>query len=220
MRAVKPGLMEMYAVAVQSSALVLLEKGEQALDRVGAMGMAAASIAFGDQDANIPVAGMRLCPKPSVERTRAASLAPALWRLMAEPRTIDSVAPQFALWMTGQNRFAEWAPDARYVDRLLPFAHRVLYEACGGAGRLQLTARGAVRTLGLGIRNARFIHCRNCHGTGHALMRPAEQARALGLSITVFEAGGWSRHFMVARGWLDRLKHRPTKHLRRELERR
>lgn len=227
MRAVKPGLMEMYAVAVQSSSLVLRERGEQALDRVGAMGMAAASIAFGDQDARIPVASVRVCPTPSPERTRAAALAPALWRLVAEPRNIDHVARQFAEWMTLQRRFMDWAPSDAYAERLVPFARRVLHEwlhlrcqACGGSGRLQLTAHGAVRTLGQNVRNAKFIQCRTCHATGHALMRPAEQAHALGLSLAVFEAAGWSRHFMVARGWLDRLKHRPTRHLRRELERR
>ena len=227
MRALKPGLMEQYAVATQASSLVLREKGEQSLDRIGAMGMAAASIAWGDQDARVPVASVRICPTPTPERTRAAHLAPALWRLLAEPHDLERVAELFAIWMTGQRRFMDWAPSEAYAGRLVPFARRVLFEwlnlrcgACGGSGRLQLTPHGAVRTLGQNVRNAKFIQCRTCHGTGHSLMRPAEQAQSLGIPIALFEAAGWSRHFMVARGWLDRLKHRPTQHLRRELERR
>lgn len=225
-RAVKPGLMELYAVAVQSSALVLRERGEQALDRVGAMGMAAAAIAFGDQDPRIPVASVRVCPTPTVERTRAAALAPALWRLVAEPHDLERVARLFAEWMTEQRRFMDWAPAPVYADRLLPFAHRVLFEwlnlrcgLCGGSGVLQLTRHGAVRTLGHNARNTKFVQCRTCVGTGRALMRPAEQAHALGLSMQIFEAAGWPRHFNVARGWLDRLLRRPARHLRRELER-
>lgn len=226
MGAVKPGLMEMYAVAVQSSRLVLREKGEQHLDRVGAMGMAAAAIALGDQDARLPVASVRICPTPTVERTRAAELAPALWRLVAEPQNLQRVAELLAVWMTGQRRFMDWAPHAGYADRLLPFSHRVLHEwlhlrcgACGGSGRLQLTRDGAVRTLGSAARNTKFIQCRTCQGHGKALMRPAEQAQALGLPLQVFEAAGWPRHFMIARGWIDGLLRRPARHLRRELER-
>jgi hypothetical protein len=227
----KPCLQEQYAIAAQSSALVLDEHAERALDRLGAMGMAAASLAAGDQDARIPIASATLpqvlTRRPAtLEQQLTARLAPAIWRLVTHHADLDTVAHTFAQWMTLRPRLADIACNPEHADRLVPFARRVLAEwlhdrcgRCGGSGRLQLTAHGPVRTLGSNARNARYIRCTLCFGHGGALMRPAEQAAALGLPLATFDAAGWPGHFRAARAWLARLRTRPTKHLRRELER-
>lgn len=193
---------------------------------VAAMGAACAAIRAGDQDARIPIAGAlaRAGERPS--DILAAELCPLLWKVQSTPdrQLIERTAVAFAAWMTSQRRFHDLAPSVEYVGRLLPFATRVLHEwlyqrcgKCGGSGMLQITARGAVRTLGSNARNTRFARCDLCHGLGHALMRPAEQAAAIGLPLVIFEAAGWHAHFRTARVWLLRLLRRPRRHLRREL---
>ena len=227
----KPCLQEQYAIATQSSTLVLAVDAERALDRLGAMGMAAASISVGDQDARIPIGAASLPQvlerRPATdEQQLAARLAPAIWRLAANPGDLDRVARMFAAWMTLRPRLADIADDPDHAARLVSFARRVLHEwlhdrcgRCGGSGRLQLTPRGPVRTLGSNARNARYIRCTLCHGHGGALPSPVEQATAIGLHLPEFDALGWPGHFRAARAWLARLRTRPTKHLRRELER-
>lgn len=211
----RPDLMEMY-VATDHPATPI----------VGAMGAACAAIAAGDQDARIPLAGAMLRPSGNDGDVRAAELCPLLWRLQHhdDAALFLRTVRVFAAWMTGQRRFADWAPSARYAERLEPFAARVVHEwlhsrcgKCGGSGLLQVTRRGAVRTLGTGARNTKFTSCDLCHGLGHGLSRPAEQAQWLGIPLVVYDQAHWHQHFRAGRAWLLRLLRRPRPHLRREL---
>ena len=166
----RPDLAEQY-VAADEPALI-----------GAAMGAACATIAAGDQDARIPIVAAVFRPTERPEARIAADLCPRLWRLQDDARDAGSVAVLFAEWMTHQRRFIEWAPGTDYTWRLVPFAQRVLVEwlhhrcgKCGGSGFLQVTPRGAVRTLGHNARNTKFTTCGQCGGHGQALMRPAEQ---------------------------------------------
>lgn len=229
----KPDLAEQYCIAVQSSALVEAVNAERALDRLGAMGAAALRISVGDQDARIPVVAAVAVDRGTDEHRLAADLCRTLWRLHASTGTRTSSHTEavqlFARWMTARPRLASIAPHEGYAERLEPFAARVIHEwlhlrcgRCGGSGRLQLTQHGPVsaRQAPAAARNTRFIRCAVCEGSGRALMRPAEQAAALGLPVSIFDAAGWVGHFRAARAWLARLLTRPRKHLRAELERR
>lgn len=211
----RPDWMELYVATDRPTAPI-----------VAAMGAACAAIAAGDQDERIPLAAAVLSRSGTEDDVRAAALCPMLWRLQHEgdPVLLERTVRAFAVWMTGQHRFADWAPAEAYAERLEPFAARVLHEwlhlrcgKCGGSGRLQVTSKGAVRTLGSNARNAKFTSCGVCHGLGQALMRPAEQAQWLGLGMAVYEQAGWERLFRVGRAWLLKLLRRPRKHLRREL---
>lgn len=211
----RPDVMELYLVSDSPASPI-----------VGAMGAACAALALGDQDERIPIAGAALRPMERADREQAAILCPLLWRVQGtqDRDLLQRTVLAFAAWMTTQRRFRDLAPSQGYVERLVPFAARVLHEwlhqrcgRCGGSGLLQITARGVVRTLGSNARNTRFARCQLCHGLGNALMRPAEQAAALGLPMAVYEAAGWHAHFRVGRAWLLRLLRKPRRHLRREL---
>lgn len=211
----KPDFMEAYVVSDTPGAPM-----------IAAMGAACATIAAGDQDERIPIAAAVLKSCGTDADVRAAQLCPMLWRVQKDddPALLHRTERLLAVWMTGQNRFAQWTPSAAYAERLEPFAARLLHEwlhlrcgKCGGSGRLQVTARGAVRTLGTNARNTKFTNCDLCHGLGHAQPRPAEQAHALGIGLPVFDQAGWHGHFRAGRAWLMKLLRRPRRHLRREL---
>ena len=177
---------------------------------------------------SLTVAAAALRPAPRPDHMLVAELCPLLWRMKAGGQSDLAVQASvlFARWMALNPRFRTWCDQPDHYPRLLSFAQLAIGEwlhdrcgKCGGSGKLQLTDRGPVRARGGSARNTKFVACKVCHGTGHAIGNDTARGLQMGLASAVFDAAGWPGHFRVAKIWLDQIARRVNKHLRREQER-
>jgi hypothetical protein len=179
---------------------------------------------------SLTIAAAALRPSPRPEHLLVAELVPVLWRMKAGGQihadNENQAVRLFARWMAMNPRFRTYCDTPAHYPRLLPYAQASIREwlhdrcgKCGGSGKLQLTDRGPVRARGGSARNTRFVACKVCHGTGHAIGNDTARGQAMGLNPTIYDAAGWPGHFRVAKIWLDQIARRANRHLRREQER-
>jgi len=244
MSAVKPGICELVGVAVNSSSLAF-SAAEGPLDRVAAVGAAAAEIASGadlqgltlaavQQDVYFASADIRdvmLDPgTPDARDVLAAELAPLLWHIDygRQLELVSRAIPLYARWLRHRRLFAEFttAEHRALLDR---FAARVLDEwisptciACGGSGKLERSCSGNwIRPRGSMQRNATFRACTACHGNGRRRPSHGDRARWLQVTNEQYETDRWAQRFNAALTWLPYLvANRLNRPLTAQLERR
>jgi len=242
--ATKPCIAELVGIAVNTSALTLREGHEAALDRIAALGAAAAEVALGAD-----LAGLTLCAAqaevyrqsasmadllldpgtPDERDVLAAELGPHLWHIRegAQHGLVPQAIRLFARWLRHRRLFAAFTDvDQPKLER---FAARVLHEwlsdkciACGGSGKLERSRGGAwIRPRGSMQRNATFRPCTGCQGSGRAVASHGERARWLELTMAQYETDRWPQRFNAAAMWLTTLIHgRMKRPLTNQLERR
>lgn len=241
----KPDLRELVGVAVNTSALVFEPGYERALDRVAALGGAAARISTGADRAGLPRAAMEvetyrrsadmrlLMSKPGTPDERdqiAGELCPLLLHLRegGQLDCLPKAIQLFARWMRYRRTFADFDTDAHLV-LLERFASRVMHEwlgdrcqRCGGTGKQERSRGGQwIRPRGSMQRNATFRACDICHGSGRARPSNGERARWLEISLEWYESERWEQRYTAAQLWLKRiLNNRLQRPLTAELERR
>lgn len=159
----------------------------------------------------------------------ASKLGPNLWHIVegGQMELVPLVIEQFAEWLTYRHTFAAFTtPDQ--VRQLRAFSMRAMHEllsprcvACGGTGKQERTRDGTpVRPRGSMQRNAVFVTCGGCGGTGQARPSDGERARALGVTMALYDRDGWPRRFVAANGWLKKIfAQRVRSPLTAELER-
>ena len=212
----RAGLLEQYAVAVGSSALVVHENRGGPLDVIVAMGYA--GIAQRDREPSLP--------EQITPARIAVELAPTLWRARD---AMDKSAYQRAIlllaqWLQAKRRyFAEI--ELADPGVLMRFSGRVIHErvkhtckACGGFGKQQLGKGGKPqRAVGIGPRHARLVRCEQCGGSGRRRTSIAERKRVLGAGrwrvseseYTMF----WRRQFAWTHHELRDISSEPRQHL-------
>jgi hypothetical protein len=240
-----PDVIELVGCAVNSSALTFADNHERPLDRVAALGAAAAHVACGadlqgltlaaaQEDvyrASAPMADLLLDPGTPDERDAiVGELGPMVIRIRygrQHELTLKAIR-LYSRWLRTSRLFSDL--ELALLER---FAARVLHEwvsdrcvVCGGSGHLEITEAGnLVRARGRGQRNARFTPCRTktgigCQGTGRAIPSHRERARWLELSIAQYDEGRWQQRFNVGHAWLEhRIAHRLKRPLTAQLER-
>ena len=212
----RAGLLEQYAVAVGSSALVVHENRGGPLDVIVAMAYAGTA-----QRGGMPLTAERITP----ERI-AVDLAPTLWRARD---AMDKSAYQRAILLLAQWLQAkrEYFAEIELADPglLLRFAGRVIQErikqtckACGGFGKQQLGKGGKPqRAVGIGPRHARLVRCEQCGGSGRRRTSIAECKRVLGAGrwrVSESEyAMFWRRQFAWTHHELRDISSEPRQHL-------
>lgn len=241
---VKPDLCELLGIAVNTSALELHATQERALDRIAALGVAAAEVACGADLQGLPLAAVQhdvyfasasmrdlmLDPgTPDARDVLAGELGPILWHIRygGQHDQVRRAIPLFARWLQHRRLFREiQAPDQlQFLER---FSGRTLHEwlsdrcvACGGSGKLERTRSGAwIRPRGAMQRNATFRPCTGCHGNGRARPSATDRLRWLGISRDRYEADGWAQRFNAALGLLQLIAARFKRPLTAQLERR
>lgn len=226
-------LREQIGIAVNASSLVMRERAETALDRVAAMGSAAAAIASGADREDQPIAGARSVVYGTVPDKRdviAGELVPMLWHIRygRQHGLVPRAITLFARWLVFRKIFTEFEAPEKF-GLLERFAGRLLHEwlsdrciACGGSGKLEKTKGGSlIRPRGSMQRNATFAVCTSCQGTRMAAPNETERARWMGVTAKAYEDDGWTRRFSVGRIWLTGvLARRINRPLTAELERR
>jgi hypothetical protein len=226
----KPDVLELLGMAFNASSLELTPGHERPLDRVAALGAAAAEVACGADLKNLPLAAMQedvyrrsapmedLMLEPGTPDERDV-LAAELGQLFCHIRfgghykLLPRSIPLFARWLRTRRAF-----EAIDEKRIARFASRLLHEwlsdrciVCGGSGRLEITAAGnLVKANGRGQRNARFTACRSksgdgCMGTGRASISHQARASWLELSRADYDAERWSQKFTAALTWIELL---------------
>lgn len=222
----KPEIREQVGVALNSSRLVSRpEGGETALDRIGALGMAAALVATGQDRHDDPLVSSVMDQSPiDARNVIEGELAPILWHLRYAQQydSLPRAIHLFSSWMNIGDRMADKAPQLR------AFAARILHEwlsdrcvNCGGSGRMQRLGNGqVVKTRGSMARNTVFVGCGKCHGRGKAVYSHVERAHSLGLSLKDFDGANWSKSFNLAGAWIDNIARRIRRPLTAELGRR
>jgi hypothetical protein len=242
----KPDVREQFGVAVNTSALSMKASYEMPLDRIAAMGAAAAEVACGADLQRLSLAAMQvdvyrrsasmadLMSYPGTPDERdviAAELGPMVWHIR--------YGRQHELLLKAVRLYARWLESRRLFDGVAlqvreRFAARVMHEwlsdkcvICGGSGQLEITESGnLVRSRGRGQRNARFTQCRTkgnfgCQGTGRATASHTERARWMEFSIAEYDAGRWSQRFNAGLTWIEhRIAGRIKRPLTLQLERR
>lgn len=201
----KPGLVEQYAVAVNTSDL-----DHRALDIVGAMGFARLELVAA---ARTPAARI------------AADLGSLIWRAREgrDKAAEGMMVHAFADWVRASYPWAEEVDlaDPGIVER---FSSRVIEEwlrlrcmQCGGGGRMQQLPNGRLVKPGIGGRgHVKLASCGLCQGTGRRKISHAERKRVLGgvdrASRTAIRRISddeyttlWARHFARAFTWLREL---------------
>lgn len=237
---VKAGICELVGIAVNSSTLTL-HGHESALDRIAAVGAAAAEVSLGADLAGLtiaaaqpsvhrdstPMADLLLDPgTPDLRDQLAGELGPMLLHIRegAQLGLVPSATILFARWLRSRRMFETFADQVK-LER---FSARVLHEwlsdrcvACGGSGKLERTrAGGWIRPRGSMQRNATFRPCTGCEGSGRARASHGERARWLDLKMAQYDSERWSQKFVIATTWLSSLIHgRMTRPLTRQLER-
>jgi len=223
----KPDLRELVGIAVNTSALTLVENHEGALDRVAALGAAALAVSTAADRENVTIAGSRHQVYGEALDARdvlVAELGPMLWHLRygGQHGLIVRAVALYARWLSGRIFESTGAP---LLER---FAARALHEwlsdrcaRCGGSGKLERTrAGGWIRPRGSMQRNAVFRVCTACNGTRRALPSHAARARWLEVSLPVYESERWGQRFNAALAWLNVHATRMHRPLTAQLERR
>jgi hypothetical protein len=224
--AAKPDVLELLGVAVNASSLVLDERQERPLDRIAALGAAAAEIAAGADLKRLPLAAVQLDvyrasasmadlmldPGTPDERDQLAAELGQLachMRFGGQVELAKRAIPLFARWLKTRRLFA----DVDSARSLLLFAARVLDEwlsdkclRCGGSGKLERSGSGSwIRPRGTGQRNATFRPCNACDGCGRAAISHTARATWLEISREDYEAARWPQRFNAATTWLELL---------------
>jgi hypothetical protein len=241
----KADVFELVGMACNASTLRMREGHEGALDRIAALGAAAAEIAIGADLAGLPLAAAQadvyrasapmadllLDPGTPDERDRlAAELGQNVMHIRygGQDSLLPSAIRTFARWLAHRRLFAELAAG-EHQDRLTRFSARVLHEwlsdvciACGGSGKHERTRGGSwVRPRGSMQRNATFRPCTACQGSGRASPSHGERARWLGLTNEIYDAERWPQRFNAALHWLKlMIVGRMKRPLTNQLERR
>jgi hypothetical protein len=236
----KPDVREQFGSAVNTSALTIADGYETPLERVAAMGAAAAAIASGADRQGLPLAAMQLDvyrrsvpmadlmldPGTPDERDMiVGELGPMVWHIRygRQHGFIPQAIRLYARWLQASRLFQGVA-----LPVLERFSARILHEwlsdrcvVCGGSGQLEITAAGnLVRSRGRGQRNARFTACRTrggadgCHGTGRAVASHTERAKWLDLGIEKYDEERWAQRFNAALIWIE---HRIAGRMKRPL---
>jgi hypothetical protein len=237
----KASVFEQVGIAVNASSLEMDPLAERALERVAALGAAAAEVAIGADIAGLTLAAMQVdvyrtsAPMadllidpgtPDVRDQVAGELGPMLLHIRegCQHGLVPSAVVLFARWLSHRRLFA--GVDGPRLER---FSTRVLHEwlsdkciACGGSGKLERSRGGAwIRPRGSMQRNATFRPCMPCQGSGRAMASHGERARWLRLSMETYDAERWSQKFNAATTWLTTLIHgRMKRPLTNQLERR
>lgn len=238
---IKASVFEQVGIAVNSSSLALDPLAERAIEKVAALGAAAAHVACGADLAGLTLAAAQLDVyresasmadlmldpgTPDVRDQIAGELGPMLIHVRegAQLGLVPSAVVLFARWLKHRRLFAGVDPV-----KLERFSARVLDEwlsdrcvACGGSGKLERTrAGGWIRPRGSMQRNATFRPCTGCQGSGRAMASHGGRARGLDLSMEQYESDRWSQKFNAATMWLSTLVHgRMKRPLTNQLERR
>lgn len=223
----RPDLCELFGAAVNASSLVVDPRSERALDRVAAMGMAAAAMARGRVDRQQVAPGHQVgIPAEEGkrdERHLVAELAPVLWHLKygRQVGVQTYAAALFAEWMLIRRKFSE---DERGIAEV--FARRLVHEwlhercaSCRGSGKLERVAGSLIAPRGRGVRNASFALCTTCRGSGRAFPNHHVRARLLDLPMDWYEEQRWSQRFIAGLAWLDAIARRLYGRLHSKLRR-
>lgn len=216
----KPDLRELVGVAVNASVLVMRPEVRGPADMLVALGGAAQEL----RDGWVRADGKRVGADAP-----ASSLAPLLWRLkFGRQATFAEAAMLLAMRIAaGDERFLArkvwpWPrhPSHGAVEqqRRVVMAAQVISEwcnercsYCGGVGKQQLVrARGAggrkARRSGraMAVLGAKLVTCAACGGSGRSRVVVADRARALGVTMEVYERR-WSRRFVRCENELRRV---------------
>lgn len=240
----RPDIAELVGVALNASSLEFAENHERPLDRVAALGAAAARIETGADLAGLTIAAMQVdvYRRSADMRTLmldpgtfdevndiAARLCPLLWHIRegCQHENLPQAIRLFSTWLRHRRTFTgfDTAAHLRVLER---FGAWVMHEwlsdtclRCGGSGKLERTRGGTwIRPRGAMQRNATFRECMGCHGSGRARPSHTERARWLEIPMQWYESEGWEQRFTAAHLWLSQLLHRRVRRpLTAELER-
>jgi hypothetical protein len=217
-----PSIQEQVGAAVNASVLTLSAEHERPLDRIGALGGAARTIALNRDSEQLP--------NPVETDRLAALLGPLLWRVkFGGDRTHASLLAAvryFADWMKYQAYWRKGRGNNIPAEQFKLFAARVIYEwdadkcaACAGVGLQELLPNGMTRRpRRFADPDVRHTKCRACQGTGSACVHPNARAQAIEVSLGEYKAH-WPRRFDFAAAWLRGIVYRVKKPLQSELER-
>ena len=225
----KPEICELYGVALSASNLTIEEGHERALDRVAALGAAARHVELGADYEGTTIASATVAGRLIGERNRLASeIGPMLWHMRygAQLQLVGPTLRLFVPYCLQRSTFDDilLLDDRRaWVEQ---FAARVLHEwlsdrcqGCGGTGVQERVQGGEpIRPRGR-MRNATFVTCTVCRGSGAPKPRPAERARCLGINRAWYEKLGWPRRFDAGLIWLDNIALRLQRPLTQQLGR-
>lgn len=207
-RSDRPGVGELYGIAINAAVLELDPGRESALDRVCEMGYARIAMAFVEGEGRV-----------------AGELAPWLWRAgygRDRGTALVQACVKFREWLVLKPYFAEIdRADPGVIQRFAEctveewLSHRCV--ACGGGGWQEVSPTGKrVRPSGR-ARNAPKAICLSCRGSGKPKPAPKLRMRVLGgggRKIPGAEYFGfWHHQFRLALTWLREISARPREHL-------
>jgi hypothetical protein len=216
-RSSRPNLREQFGAAVNASALTIDTRAERSLDRVAAMGAAAAHVRAGADIEGVPLVAARSVVQgtaPDARDVLASELVPILWHIRygGQHAEVPRAIRLFAQWIEYRGPFAAYRGHEHHALRIA-FSARVMHEwlsdrctSCGGSRKQQRSQSGNwIRPMGAMQRNATFRPCVACQGSGRAPIRHPERTQALGLARDVYDDQGWPQRFTAAMTWLDNL---------------
>lgn len=231
----KRTVIEQVGSAMNASVLLMEESRETALERVAALGAAARCVELGADMSGIPLAGAeaQLADGRKIDRRNwiAGQIGPLLWHVKAggQIEFVDQVIGLFVEHCMTRRVFDDIPnQDERraWVERFASCAvHEWLSDRCHACGgtcvQERIVGRDPVRPRGRGQRNAQYVTCLICQGSGRvpASLRHGVRARTLGLARGWYFKLGWPQRFAQAHEWLEGLANRIVRPLTQELGR-